>query len=257
MRKLLTPPVVQWGSQVMQKKIMDPLELRTNKKSLFCAFDRFIRLWALSMLPFSSTSVILPSNFLSAMCMMSFRGGHDLSFSQFRIFSSINNNIGGRKVHVQLDDEKPAGRRRRVPVVAPWNDDDDGGRAGGGPSFDVVATYVAAGAQFLAFKVGRNSPVTAFNHATSKLALPSRAAPAPASPSSWQPGPARRWLASPGTAGRPSTERVRGSIGSGDRGRDRASEGVVRERTSAGPTSPQSETLAQRWSISQFAESVF
>ena len=47
------------------------------------------------------------------MCMMSFRGGHDLSFSQFRIFSSINNNIGGRKVHVQLDGEKPAAAGRR------------------------------------------------------------------------------------------------------------------------------------------------
>ena len=113
------------------KKIMDPLELRTNKKSLFCAFDRFIRLWTLSMLPFSSTSVILPSNFLSAMCMMSFRGGHDLSFSQFRIFSSINNNIGGRKVHVQLDDEKPAGR--------PAKGGSCSGRHGGcGPSFVVA-----------------------------------------------------------------------------------------------------------------------
>ena len=77
--------------------------------------------------------------YLSAMCVMS------LSFSQFRIFSPINNNIGGGKVHVQLDDdEKPAGRRRAEGRVAVGARERRGAGCAGGLAVLIIATYVAA-----------------------------------------------------------------------------------------------------------------
>ena len=178
-----------------------------KKSGFFCPFDRFIRMSVLStrMLPFPCSTVTSPCNFMSAMCMMSL-----LSFSQFRISSPINNNIGdGRKVHVQLDDETkcwPAGEGR-VAVVAPWH-----GGGGADPSFD-VATYFAAGAQFLASQVGRNPPATALTHATSNSHSP--IAPRPPLP--------REVLGSrcgAGSHGRQASSRLSERVrGSGDRGR--------------------------------------
>lgn len=128
-----SPCIVQWGPSNYAKNngFSRSLESRIDKKSFFAPLIDSFACWrpAQYVAILCTTSVTPPSNFLSAMCMMSL---YDLlSFSKFRIFSPINNNIGGRKVHVQLDDEKPAGR--------PAKGGSCSGRHGGcGPSFVVA-----------------------------------------------------------------------------------------------------------------------
>ena len=191
------------------------------------------------MLPFPCSTVTSPCNFMSAMCMMSL-----LSFSQFRISSPINNNIGdGRKVHVQLDDEMPAGRRWKGGSCSAlaW-------RRRGGPV--LRRRYLLCRWCSIFGIPGWEKPTGDRPHSRNlELALPSCAAPAPASRSSWQ--PVRRWLA--WQAGLESTERA--SAWLWRQREERVREG--REIYVNVPTTPQLETPAPTLSISQFSVRCF